>query len=258
MARAWLTVLLLSATHAWAAPRAFPFTWDSTTLAPGAKDVSLWLTPRLLRENERSFSRLELRAALGVGVAQSFETLLAIDVDMDATLVLGRAVDPKLSSLWHFSPFKATGLLGASVLGRVSLGIEGIEVEGRLILDKRFSGAWVALNSSITRGLFWAGPSRIDTRLEQSLGLGALLPVGVSVGAEVRARTAFQEGAYQGTAIHVGPAVTYTTPTFSVGMTVSTQVAADKAPADRALREPLELRDNERFIARIVVSVPVL
>ena len=57
---------------------------------------------------------------------------------------------------------------------------------------------------------------------------------------------------YQGTAIYVGPAMTFTNPAFWVTVGGYAQVAADKANADRALAEPNELRDNERFVLRLV------
>jgi len=57
---------------------------------------------------------------------------------------------------------------------------------------------------------------------------------------------------YQGTALYVGPALTLTNPAFWVTIGGYAQVAADKANADRSLVEPNELRDNERFVLRLV------
>ena len=48
--------------------------------------------------------------------------------------------------------------------------------------------------------------------------------------------------------------MTFTHSKFWVTLGGYTQVAADKANADRSLKEPNELRDNERFVFRVAVG----
>ncbi len=250
-------VLSVVALSAQAGERAFPFTWDSTTLAAKEQEVTVWLTPRLLRQNSltSSFTRVEARTAFSFGVTNWLEGTVAGDVVMDDEGLKGQAVDAKLTTWWRASPLKAKDWLGFSVLLRGSLGLLGVDAEARFVLDKRLGDVWVALNSAVTRSYFFEGTG-VDLRLEQSGAVGYVLSkAGVTIAAEGRARTAFLLGQYQGTAVYAGPSLTLSQPRWWLSVAVQAQVAADRHPDDKALPEPLELRDNERFVARFVFGL---
>lgn len=249
--------MLVVAAGAQAAERAFPVTWDSTTLGEKQQELTVWLTPRLLRQNSLTspFTRIEARAAFSWGLTSWLEGSVAGDVVMDDEGLKGQAVDAKLTTWWRASPLKAKDWLGISVLLRGSLGFAGADAEARLVLDKRLGDVWIALNSAVTRSFFFEGGG-VDLRLEQSLALGYVLQkAGVTLAAEGRARTAYLAGQYQGTAFYAGPSITLSQRRWWASLTVQAQVAADRHPDDKALTEPLELRDNERFVARLVVGV---
>lgn len=253
-------VLLLAAPAVCAAERAFPFTWDSTTLAPKEQELTFWMTPRLLRQNSLTapFSRIEARTAFSFGVTSWLEGSVAGDVVMDDEGQKGQAVDAKLSTWWRAAPWKAKDVLGVSLLLRGSLGFGGLELEARLVLDKRLGDVWLALNSAALRGFFFDGASGVDTHLEQSAAVGYVLTKAhVTVSAEARARSGFLAGRYQGTAFYLGPAITLSQPRWWLSATVQAQAAADRHPDDRALQESLELRDNERFVVRFVAGVRI-
>lgn len=250
------SALLLLSTSALAAPRAFPFAWESSSLEPGATEVTAWVTPRLLRTNEDPFSRIEGRAGVMRGINSWLETMLAFDIDIETMGMIEQA-DARLTSLWHFTPTKATQALGLAAIARASMGLDSVELEARLIVDKRMGAVTIALNSAMTRSTFWQARGGIDTRLEQVGSLGYTLPLGVTVSAEARVRTAFAATRYQGTAVHVGPSLTYRGRGYWLAVAIATQVAADRAPEDRQLKEPMELRDNERFTGRLMLSVDV-
>jgi hypothetical protein len=157
-----------------------------------------------------------------------------------------------VTSLWRFSTWRDQSPFAVAGLARVSLGLDQVEFEGRLIADLRLGRVVLALNAAASRSLFWNDRAGVDTRLEENLGLKYAVSPGVAAGLELRAKSAWQERIYQGTALYVGPAMTFTHPKFWITLGAFAQVAADRANADRELPEPAELRDNERFVLRLI------
>lgn len=244
-------VLLLSLPVA-AAPRDFSFTWTSRTAAQGQHGFEAWFTPRLVRTDD--YARVDTRVAWVAGVAKNLESQLGIEFDVEGTKRTS-GIDPRVSSLWRWTTWRSPGsVFAAGGLGRLSVGPGVVEVEGRLFFDLELGKVLLALNVSGARLGFWNARGGIDTRLEESLGLRYALSPSAFVGVEVRARSAWQEREYQGTAVYVGPTLTFVHPKFWVSLGGGAQVAADKAQADRALTEPNELRDNERFVLRLAVG----
>ena len=234
-----------------AAPRDFPFTWTSRTAAAGQSSLEAWFTPRLVRTAD--YFRLDTRVAWTHGVTRTVETQLSMDLDFESTNK-SQGVDPKVTSLWRWTTWREGTPFAVGGLGRVSLGLDQFEAEARLFADLKLDRVIVALNASAARALFWNGREGVDTRLEESFAAKYIVSTGVTVGLEFRAKSAWKLREYQGTALFVGPAFTFTHPKFWVSLGGSTQVAADKANADRPLAEPNELRDNERFVLRLAVG----
>ena len=246
-------VLLLSLPAA-AAPRDFAFSWTSQTAPQGQNGFEFWLTPRLVRTDD-SFARLDSRIVWVAGVTKNLESQLGIEFDVESTQRTS-FVDPRVSSLWRWTTWKSEGsVFGAGGLGRVAIGPGVLEVEARLFADVTLGKVMIALNASGSRLAFWNDRSGVDMRLEESLGLRYAVSSSASVGLELRARTAWKEREYQGTALYLGPTFTFRHPIFWVSLGGGVQVAADKANADRALDEPNELRDNERYVLRLAVGI---
>ncbi len=91
--------------------------------------------------------------------------------------------------------------------------------------------------------------------MQESLGLSYRVGPSVSAGIEAMARSAYKSFKYDGTAFYLGPTVTLRVSRSWVSLGLTAQVAADRSPGDRGLDEPLELRDNERFLGRVVWGI---
>ncbi len=243
-----LTVLSLPAL---AAPRDLPFTWTTRTSASGQSSLEAWFTPRLVRTDD--FFQLDTRIAWTHGVTKNVESQLSMDMDFARTEKT-QGVDPKLTSLWRWTTWRENTPFAVGGLGRVSLGLDQFVAEARLIADWRYEKVLLAINVSGEKTLFWNGREGVDTRLEETFAARYAISSAAAVGVELRAKSAWKQREYQGTAIYLGPALTFTHSRFWVSIGGYTQVAADKANADRSLAEPNELRDNERFVFRVAVG----
>ncbi len=250
--RVALLLVVLCWASADAAPRPFPFTWTSQTLEVGAHDFEAWLTPRIARADD-SLVLTDTRVAITTGLAPHLEALWGLDLDFVANKS-STTVDPLLTTAWRWAPLTADQALGVGGLARASLGFDSAELEARLFADKQLGKLLFAINGAASRRFFWSGRTGVDTHLEESVGVRYGVGPTASFGLELSLRSGFQDGAYQGTAVSVGPSFSFSFGKLWLSVGAAAQVAADKAPADRGNGQPLELRDNERFMGRLVLG----
>lgn len=243
-----LLSLVLFALPAAAAPRDFPFTWTSNTAAAHEDQLEVWATPRLARTDD--FFRLDTRLVWTHGVTRTVESQLSMDLDWERT-DQSASLDPKLTNLWRWTTWRSGGPFALGGLGRVTLARDLLELEGRLFADLTVGRVLLALNVSGSTGVLWAGRAGVDTRLEESFAAKVKLSSTACFGLELRGKSSWERRLYRGTALYVGPVLTWTHPAFWVSVGGYAQVASEKAPEDRGLEEPQELRDNERFVLRL-------
>lgn len=242
-------LVVLVALPALAAPRDFPFAWTNRINAAGENGVEAWFTPRIERTTD--FVQFDSRIAWSRGVTNALESQLSLDFDITHTNA-GDRIDPRMSSLWRWAVWRGTEVpiqLGGQ--GRFAIAPDMVELEARLVFDVEVGRVLFAFNASGTRSIFWNGRTGIDTRLEENLALRYQFSSFASFGLEARGRSAWAANDYQGTAIYLGPVLTITATHFWVSLGGLTQIAAVKNEADKALPEPMTLRDNERFVLRI-------
>lgn len=254
-----LLAALLLAPAALAQGRALPLTWDSATTAAGQQEVQAWATARLVRgvdSVEQSYTGVDARLWLVRGFSSS-EVLFGLDLGLENTGLDTRQVDARFTGAWHQRLLEPSGLVGLSLLGRASVGVDVLDLELRAIADKSLGPLLLALNAALVRSTFWSGRSGVDTVLEQNLGVRYALPNGVSTGVEVLVRESFVGRGFEGTAAYLGPSFTYSGEAFWLTAGIYAQVVADKAKADYATPEPLEIRHNERFMFRLAVGPKV-
>ena len=146
--------------------------------------------------------------------------------------------------------------VGLSLYGEWGLWVTELELEAKLILDKRIGNLLAALNLSLENG--WereAGAPHRDLAVEQSAGLSYLVTEGFGVGLETRNHLVYgsTEG-FEGAALYAGPVVSYASRAWWMAASFQPQVLAVKPAAEAGSGEPLELREHERFTARVLVG----
>lgn len=250
--RGSLLFLLLTSSVGVAAPRDFPFTWTSQTQDSGKSQFELWFTPRIARSDD--FVLFEGRLGWTYGVAKNLETMLAVDADLTRT-DLTQGMEGKVSNIWRWTTWRSAGApFSAGGVGRISLGLDRLELEGRLLADLKIDRVLFALNVSGERTLFWNGRTGVNNRLEESLGVRFALSKTATFGVEARVKSSWEDRLYRGTAVYVGPTLSWTHELFWISVGGYAQVAAERGDGDRGDAEVQELRDNERFVLRLTVG----
>lgn len=253
--RSLALLVALSAAPSLAAPRDHAFTWTSATTPEGESDFQVWSTPRLGRY--ANFARVENRLGWSFGVHSRLETLLFLDVAPEASGPLyDSRFDGRVASAWHvrLSDPQDDGL-GFSVLGEVAVGLRSFDLEARLIVDKNWGPFSVALNVSAAHAFFYGTTGSSNTWVEESLAATYRIPAGFGMGFEFRSRLSFRRERRLGNAFMVGPNLSFQSKNFWVAFSFLPQVAAIKGPDSVGDGEPLELRDNERFVGRLTLGV---
>lgn len=248
-------LLALAPGPARAAERDFAFTWTSHVLERGRDDLEVWLTPRIARAAPGD-TTTELRFVWTHGVVRHLEAQLSLDTAFLSSDRAQPAVDPRLTSLWRWAPFRADGPVGLALLGRASLGPDAFDVEARVIADAQLGDTLLAVNAAATQSFLWNGRDDTTTRVEGSFGAAYAVAPFARVGLEVRPKASWARGAYQGTALYVGPSLAFRFKPVWFALSATAQVAAHQAEEDRGPREPLALRDDERFVLRFTFGFP--
>lgn len=251
-----LVLLVVVSLPVLAAPREFPVTWTTRSAGAGTHAFEGWLTARLSKAHENDL-RMDTRLGWVAGVAKNLESQLSLDLDWTQPAHREATLDPRLSSLWRWSTWREGSPVNVGGVGRVTLGFDSAEFEGRLVVDATVGRVLLALNGLGAQRVWWNGAGGIGTRLEASGGARFQVSPSATFGVEVRARASYREALYQGTALYVGPSLAVTAGGFWVTLGAYAQVASDKATADKGNGEHAELRDNERFVLRLTVGQQV-
>ena len=238
-------LLTLVALPALAAPRDFPFTWNTKTLQGGKDGAEAWLTPRI--ERTPDFGETDMRFAWVHGFTDNVESQLSIDADIVHTNA-EENVSPKLSSLWRWAAFRSD-VFSFAGLARVSIGTRMFEAEARLIADVNVGNVLFSFNIAGTRAALWDGLTGANTRLEGNLGARYAFSSFASLGVEGRSKTGWDNAKFVGSAVYVGPTLTLNFEHFWLSLGLQAQIVGFKGKDDTST-DSQELRDNERYVLR--------
>ncbi|MCC6524672.1 MAG: hypothetical protein IT373_18590, partial [Polyangiaceae bacterium] len=141
---------LLGAASASANERHFTYTYESAALPEDALELELWTTSRIGREER--YVRFDNRLELEIGLSDRLLTAFYVNTEAKVSGT-GDATETEyafagVSSEWKYKLSDASAdALGSALYGEVSFGPEELELEAKLILDKRAGDVLLALNA---------------------------------------------------------------------------------------------------------------
>ncbi len=243
--------------------RHFTYTYESAVLAPGAREFELWNTYRTGRHE--FYTQFDHRAEFEFGLTKKLQTSLYLNwqtiSQIDHTTTpesIATASEFKgISSEWKYQMTDPVAdKIGSALYGEVSLGTDEMELESKLILDKRLGRNLFAYNL-VLAGAWEREPVEWEyeeTELENNLGWTHFFKENFGAGLELRNHTEFtSENHPEHSSLFLGPVVSYSADSWWLAFTSMWQLPAIK----RSVSDPnsaLVLDEHERFNARLLLG----
>jgi len=250
-AHAAVLLLVLSAS-AEAGERTLAWTYDTSVLPEGSKELELWSTGRFGRPE--GYSGFDNRAELELGLGGLLQTSVYLNFGTVYDGPSGTTVQNwSLSNEWKWKLLDPVAdVFGLALYGEVTVGVSEEELEAKLILDKRVGKLLLALN--LIGELEWENLFsgwRHEQVLEASAGGEYALGAGFHLGLEARVNAVWETGTgFVGGAFFVGPVLSFVRPTWWLALSVMPQVAG----FGNGTVNGLELDEHERLNIRLLAG----
>ena len=234
-----------------ASERHFTYTYESSVLRAGGREIEPWNTFRLGRDD--FYARLDTRLETELGLTDRLQTSVYLNLSARAyDTPQGRQSSTTLeglSSEWKLKlKDPVADPVGLALYGELSGGPEEAELEAKLILDKRAGRFLTAFNLSAEHEWEFAeaGETEHETKLELVAGGCYFVTPGLTAGLELRSHTVLPRGEPSRSALFLGPSLSYSREGWWVAASVLPQLralsGATSGHLDLAEHEKVELR----------------
>lgn len=237
--------------------RHFTYTYETAVLPPGGRELEIWTTPRIGREDFHI--RFDQRMEFEVGLTERLMTAFYLNASATNTKVTPGVREHDwefegVSSEWKLKlSDPVADRVGFALYGEATGGPNASEIEAKVILDKRMGKLLVAANLVGANEWDYTGPDT-DTEGELELDLGATWHVrpGFSMGLEMRNHNEFVDGEWEHSALFAGPVFSYATGEWWVAATILPQLPAPRKEEKGG--DPRILDEHEKLNARLLFS----
>lgn len=238
--------------------RKFTYVYQSGVLGKGAKELEIWTTPKLGKQNEY-YARLEHRLEFEIGLSNRLQTAFYINF-RNTTSDNGTGVNTTRFDFKGFSTeFKyqflnpALHAIGFAFYGELGLNTDEVELETKLIFDKKIKRTTLALNlAAEPEWELTPGKAEYKLKFESNLGLSYSFNSSLSAGIEIRNANVYsKDNGLEHSALFGGPVISYSQPEWWMAFTVMPQLAGFKGKSDGS---NLNLNEFTKFEARLLFS----
>ena len=242
--------------------RRFAYTYETSTLPPGVREIELWNTYRA--DKGFFYRRLDQRVEYEFGITNNLMSAFYLNnswrlQDSNGGADSGNAVsssEVSISSEWKYKLMdRVADPIGFALYGEATLGLNEVELEGKILLDKQINNFLFAFNAVFEQE--WEtelelGNTETETEsiFEFDLGMAYFINNSFSAGIEMRNHNEVKEGAWEHSALFIGPALSYSAESWWATLTILPQVAALKGATDGNL----VLDEHEKVEARLLFS----
>ncbi len=257
-------VVAASGAGASAQDRVFARTYQSNVLNKGNYDLEIWNTYRFGRDDY--YARLQQRFEFEFGVTNRLQTAFYLNTDQASAFdpaggdVAHGSTSVSFSNEWKYKfSDPVANAAGCALYGEYTLSSSEIELEAKLILDKRIGSEQFAFNlTGEAEFEAEAEPEQDNAELENEhnqvlvdVAWMHLTKKGFGLGLEVENRNGFESGDWRYATLHAGPTFSYhASGTWWLILNVLPQVADLKAETG----DHLELTENEKFDVRLLFA----
>jgi hypothetical protein len=249
--------------------RHFAYTYESAVLAPGAKEIEIWTTPRIGKQDY--FVRFDQRLEFEVGVADNLMTAFYLNAETVTADVAGidgteRVTESQLAGVSNEWKLKLSDpvadAVGMALYGELSAATSEAEIEAKLILDKKvgdlmFAGNLVLANETEFEREGDESEVEQEQEVELDLAMAYWLAPGVTAGLELRNHNEIHEGEWEHSALFAGPVIGYASEAWWAAVSIMPQLPAIKDNDDAADDGARILDAHEKLEVRLLFSMHV-
>ncbi|MEI8256287.1 MAG: hypothetical protein WCJ30_11505 [Deltaproteobacteria bacterium] len=255
-----VVTLVVTGGDAQANERHFAFTHESATLPAGSFELEPWVTTRLGRPGY--FASLEYRFEFEVGVTDRLQLAVyangvasAEGMDLPGMTrttrggFTGSSVEVKYRLL-----DSVADPIGLALYGEATGGPEALELEGKVILDRRFGRGLFAANLVYAHewGFEPDGTIEDENEVQVLVAAGFFVTDWFSLGLEVREHNIFTPAAFESAVLYAGPTVSFSAAHWWLTLAVTPQLAALHGATPGEFRN---FHDHEALDARLLLGI---
>jgi hypothetical protein len=258
----FLAIISLCFSSARGNDRRFSYTYETSVLPPGVREIEVWNTYRTGRNS--LYRALDQSVEYEVGVAPGVMTALYLNVSSQAIDSNGDSPGGSMltsqsfsvSNEWKFKfSDRAADLVGAGLYAEATVGVNRVELEGKLLFDKQLGATLIALNlvgeyelnAQLIDGI---SGTLTETTFAPSLGISQQIMKRFGIGIEALNQNNLTGGVWNSSTLFAGGVISYTADTWWSTITVLPQIRELRAVTPTGL----ELTDHEKVQARLLLS----
>ena len=241
--------------------RIFTYTYESRVLGTGQKEIEVWNTLRMGRND--FYARYDHRTEFEIGLGKNFQTAFYLNLTSktsthleDTVKTLETETELSFSNEWKYKILDPVAdPVGLAVYAEVGIGSNEYEVEGKLILDRKIKNFTIAANGVYELEL---KPGYEDNEMEWEtehkaeayLALAYSFSPKFHLTLENAYRNVFEEGKLEHSALFSGLGFSYSGNKFFCNLTVMPQLASFKGNGNNNLN----LNEYEKVQARLLFA----
>jgi hypothetical protein len=266
-----LSLIVLFSIEVYAQDRQFVYTYQSLTLPKGAKDLEVWNTYRTGRKY--LYNRVDQRIELEVGLTDKLQTSVYLNSESKTFQshydTLGGIPDTNLYALYSEHAFSFSSewklrlsdpvadRIGSALYGELTFGTTEVELEGKLILDKKTDKNIFALNLVGEYEMeFEAERDEIEVEQEVKpeidLSYMRMLSKHIGLGLEARYNGVVVKGKMEHSALFGGPTLFYGGDKFFIILNASPQLMNLQVNDENP--ESYDMSEYEKIQARLLIG----
>ena len=256
----FILVLLGASQNSFSQDRVFTYTYQTNVLPAGVKELEYWST---LKSGRKEFynaidQRFELELGLGGKVQTAFYFNVSSVKIGTANGIVG-STETGFSNEWKFKlTDPVVNKIGSGLYAEIGFNGDELELEGKIILDKKFGNNLIAFNGVGEYEVEFEAENgetetNVETPFELDFAYMHFLGSHTGIGIEVRNHNEVsQHKGWENSVWYAGPTVHFNGDGWFINLNCMPQLFNAKKEAGTS--ENLELNTHEKVQARLLVS----
>lgn len=257
----FLIFIVISGVSLSAQDRLFTYTYQSSVLNKGQRELEIWNTLRTGRQDY--YARLDNRSEFEIGLGKNLQTAFYLNLTTITNTVESNSVkslqtenEISFSNEWKYKILDpVANSVGLALYAEYGIGSSEYELESKLIIDKKIKDFTIAANAVYELELKPGINSNEkewekETKNEYNLAFGYSLSPGFHLTQENAFNNVFEDGSLLHSSIYSGVGFSFVRENFWINFTFLPQLASLKGETNTNLN----LNEFEKVQIRLLFS----